>query len=87
MTEDYSLDQHILEVTGLSLKNGDYGFVAGTHSPYQGGGQISTTDRPGFLVWKKSNVELAGETPRICMEINEGSYSEAIEKVIKFLKD
>jgi len=86
MTEDYSLDQHILDETGLSLKNGDYGFIAGTHSPYQGSGFISATNRPGFMVWKKGNIELAGETPRILIEINEGSYEDAIKKVIDFLK-
>jgi hypothetical protein len=87
MQEEYSLDQHIFNETGFSLKNGDYGFIAGTHSPYQGQGFVSATNRPGFMVWKKGNIELAGELPRLCIEINEKTHSEAVKKVIEFLKN
>lgn len=57
MTPEEQFIEEINKSTNKSLDKGDYGFIAGTHSPYgnYSKGLQSASKVLGFTVWKKTD--------------------------------
>lgn len=52
LTEDQFIS--LLEKnTGLSFKEGDFGFILGMHYPFIKQGYTSSGNEPGFIVWNR----------------------------------
>lgn len=79
MLSKKELLDYIFEQTGLPIEDRSYGFIIGTHTPYAGSGFLSSSNTPGYFVWKLSKDKI------FKVDVSK-SYENQLEQIIGFLK-